>query len=71
MQEVSCGEALYGFWHVGDTVCSQLFKTLLFHRPEQRAFSDAMKRGRDHHVAVVKYISESLKAVSVEKTGLF
>lgn len=20
MQEVSCGEALYGFWHVGETV---------------------------------------------------
>lgn len=50
MQEASCGEALYGFWHVGATICSQLFESLLFYRSEQKSmqwYSKLIKRG--HH----------------------
>ncbi len=65
MQEVSCGEALYVFWHIGETVCSQLFKTLQFHRSEQRAFSDAMKLLKEEITAFIKYDKEKLKSCSI------
>lgn len=68
MQEVSCGEALYGFWHDGETICSQLLKTLLFQGSKQRAFTDAMNWLKEEQITAFvkneKWMLENRKAVT-------